>query len=449
MSYLFYNIKKHNYIRFSSVFPDAHEYTPKEMYNKIFISFKIMIAYFLNRIRGRIKTPSISRVNEILILEGTLNQKKSLLPVYKNLDTSIYTLVGPGGFGKYLPWQEINAYSCIYFLTFLFNYWLSTKDEKRIVRSYFDDFFFTIGTIVMAEKLIKRKRTKLVIMANDHSMVFRAFKEATDRCHVPTIYLQHASITYRFPSLQFSYSFLDGMDSYIKYSSKGNMDGEVFLSGSPRFDVISDYKSNKLSNYTLGIALNEFDDEIIVKNVCLFLIKKGYKYIIVRPHPSMEIDIKWYLNHGIKLSDSKKELSFAFLSNISLMISGESGIHLDAALMNVKSICYAFNNDESLKDWYSFQEQGLYPYVETFDSLLHEIERIKANGGSCESDALYYNASHGLPINGHIGDTLADFIVSYLNDSVNQFRRKYDFVEVMPHVWCYSNYCSYFYSHIA
>ena len=449
MSYLFYNIKRHNYIRFSSVFPDAHEYTPKEMYKKIYISFKIMIAYLLNRIRGKIKSPCICKISEILILEGTINQKKSLLPVYNNLDTSTYTLVGPGGYEKYLPWLKINSYSCIYILTFLFNYWLSTKEEKRIIRSYFDDFFYTIGTVVMAEKLVRNNRLRLVIMANDHYYLYRAFKEAADRCHIPTLYLQHASVTYRFPPLQFAYSFLDGMDSFAKYYSIGNMSGEVFLCGSPRFDIISKYSKKQRSHFTIGIALNMLDDESEAKRLCMFLQKSGYADVIVRPHPRMKMDDGWYFAHNIRVSDSKSELSFEFLSKISLMISGESAIHLDAALMNVKSICYAFNCNESIKDWYSFQEQGLYPYVDNFDSLLHEIESIKANGSGSESDALYYNASHGLPVNGHIGALLTDFIVSYLSGDINQFKKKYDFVEVMPHVWCYSNYGGYFYSHIA
>lgn len=409
-----------------------------------------MIAYVLTRILGKGEPSRTYNVNEVLIIEGTLNQKKSLFPVYNNLNRSSYTLLGQEELGEYLPWQGINTYTCIYILTFLFNYWLSTKKEKKIIRSYLDDFLYTIGTTVMAEKLIKRNKVRLLIMANDHSVLFRAFKKAADGCNIPTMYLQHASVTYRFPPLQFSYSFLDGMDSFEKYYTIGNMKGDVFICGAPRFDIISKYSKKQISHFTIGVAINMLDDESEVKRLCLFLQEKGYNDIIIRPHPRMVFDYEWCLAHDIRVSDSKTELSFDFLSNISMMISGESGIHLDAALVNVRSICYNFNNDKSIKDWYSFQKHGMYPYVNNYISLLHELEKKRTNENNNEDIVPFYNASYGLPVNGHVGDLLAEFVNMFLeNDvAVNQFVRKFGFVEVMPHVWCYHNYCNLFLKYI-
>ena len=45
------------------------------------------------------------------------------------------------------------------------------------------------------------------------------------------------------------------------------------------------------------------------------------------------------------------------------------------------------------------------------------------------SKAEFYNASYGKSIDGHIGDTIDDFIKLYMSNSFDAFDKKYNFVK--------------------
>ncbi len=424
MSYLFYNIKKHNYIRFSSKFPETREWSFCEICVFLWLNFKFLIVSIV-KYRGRLRNSFIAKpLSKVVVLSLTENQKKTTDPICRHLDAEQVSVISDN-INEYVSRECVNIYSALYIINFAMTYLFSAKKQKKIIRQNVKEFYNTIGTIRVAEFLLRQNYVKLLVVANDHSMFYRAFIIAAKKYGIDTMYLQHASVTYRFPPLQFSYAFLDGEDALQKYRSAGNIEGDVYLCGSPRFDILKKYRS-RVEGVILGVTINLFDNESKIRDMLLFLKERGYTNIIVRPHPRKNIDFDWYLNRKFCISNSKSELSFEFLSKISLLISGESGIHLDSALVGVKSICYNFSDYKDIEDWYSYHKNGLYPMVNDFESLLCEIQKNSVEEISKEK-IVYYNAAYGLPIEGHVGEMLADFIQMFICGNLSDFDKKYCF----------------------
>jgi hypothetical protein len=358
------------------------------------------------------------------------NNTRTLRPIWERLDANTYTVIEVKDLGLYFPRLWLCYYSLLYSWSLIWTYISASKSEKAIIETYFDYFFSTVAYVKLSVRLMKRSNVKLVVMANDHTMHPRSFLVAARSLNITTIYTQHSSVTERFPSLLFSYSFLDGEESLVKYVNVGNMDSNVYLSGSPRFDEIVKYRKGAKANVeVVGVAFNLLDDEARVKDLCLNLKQKGFSKIIVRPHPRQNVDKKWYIDNDFVFSDSKCESPYEYINGIDLLISGESGIHLDAILMGVPSVCYDMNG-KGLIDWYSYVKNGLMPYVKD-DEELDRVLLSYRNGSlkSMRSKAEFYNASYGKSIDGHIGDTIADFVKLYMSNSIDTFDKKYNFVK--------------------
>ena len=86
----------------------------------------------------------------------------------------------------------------------------STKDDKLLMRQFFEDFMNTYGLYYTIDKILRENpQLKLIVLANDHITSCRCLIELAEKYGIKTLYVQHASITERFPPLHFSYSFLD------------------------------------------------------------------------------------------------------------------------------------------------------------------------------------------------------------------------------------------------
>ena len=153
------------------------------------------------------------------------------------------------------------------------------------------------------------------------------------------------------------------------------------------------------------------------------------KNIILRPHPCQEFKSTWYSEHGISCSDSKVENPFEYLSHVDILISGESGIHLDAAMMGVCSICYSTSGEKPL-DWYSYIKNGLITYAANMEELLALLSNKNADRQKSQQAKLrWYNAAYGTKHEGHIGEMLTDFLRHEQEGDIEGFDKKYGFVE--------------------
>lgn len=385
-----------------------------------------MILIILSKITNAIiKGPYCNKElkSEILFFESSLNCRRALEPVWRNLDNSIYAVMNK----ECLSRITIAFYSLLYIPTFFIIYRKQTSDNRLMMRYFFDNYLFSYGMLKVFDDYFRLHKIKLLVVANDHSTLIRCALHIAKIYDIPTLYLQHCSVTEEFPPLNFTYSFLDGEETLLKYKAVGKLSGRIYLSGNPRFDVLSYVK--KQESDIIGIALNKADNLIKVKHLCEFLIKNK-KSVCVRPHPTIPIHtFDWCKEKNIELSDPYKESSFDFISRIKLLIAGESGIHLDAALMFTPSVYFDMLEVGVTYDWYGYIKNGLIAVAKTQDVLLDVIEKSTNNMKRLQDKVEWYNASTGKAVNGRIGEMIANFIYCYVNDTIDSFDVKYQFVE--------------------
>jgi len=122
--------------------------------------------------------------------------------------------------------------------------------------------------------------------------------------------------------------------------------------------------------------------------------------IIFRPHPSDHINNK-YKNQSIidsiNYSDPLKEETFQFLRNVDAIISGNSSVLLDAAIMNVFPILWRdshtinkYNEKEDPNDKYGFVKNGLAIGCNSIDQINECLKEMINEKPYVRSKAKYY-----------------------------------------------------------
>ena len=347
----------------------------------------------------------------ILFMAPSLNNKKSIGTIRRYFTNDEYEFWG--NLKCDLPKARIYIKSVHYLPLFQKLYNISSDEDKALMRWFYAKFMTTCGFFMVIDEILsKSNAVELIIMANDHNLESRCVIESSERNNIKTLYIQHASITESFPPLSFSYSFLDGMESYKKYNRIGKMKGIIFLTGSPRFDEIYSFKSTT-KIYDIGIALNMLDSCDKAMELCRYLQNHFSTKIIIRPHPRMGnlFNAQLFKKQGLIISDSIQESSFSFLSKIKFLIANESSIHLDSALMGVPSLLYNFS-DSSILDWYYYIKNGL---IKVANSKEDVVAKLKYDNSPSESNIRFYNAAFHTQMEGKVGEFIASFIKAELD----------------------------------
>ena len=389
-------------------------------------NFFIRFFYYL------VKSPfcynrQLRRDNAILIYGESTNNRNTLLPIINELgEEKVIDLYSQK---QYPKWKQYwYAFPHLYELTREMRN--SDPERKSRIKYFFAKFWVMYGCNKAAGELLDYYRPKILVMANDHLHFQRSLMREANKRGITTIYVQHAAVSDRFPPLGFSYSLLDGEDSYNKYKKNEKTSGIIYLCGGIRFDAIKQSKNKKLSHLIVGIAINQVDEEEVIKSACLALnqtkVKDNQIEVILRPHPQMQLSVwkEWCDHNGVSFSNPKEETSFEFLSRISVLVSNESSIHLDAAMCHTPTVIYNMSNGV-FQDVYLFVKNNLAPQAE-------DLEALKAFVLQCgdyifdENAVKYYNCSYGTNYEGHVAKFMADLIDSIPN-KVGSFNKKYHF----------------------
>lgn len=229
-------------------------------------------------------------------------------------------------------------------------------------------FWSHLNTIIKYDAVYESLRISLtkdkpraIIFSNDHNAFCRALLVVAKDLGIKTIYIQHAAVTNRFPPLKFDYNLLEGQDSVEKYQQAGPIQGEVLLVGMLKFDNYYPIINQRTTVSSVGIALNPQDDiNLILQTFEIISAEFSDLNFWVRFHPSL-LAKDYKVSSRFLVSNPQEENSFDFLSRIDLLFSGNSSIHLEATLMNVKS--YQFSTKEEI-DYYGFLKKGLIDRVE-------------------------------------------------------------------------------------
>lgn len=366
-----------------------------------------------------------SNYKGIVFFGVSINNQRSLDPIVEHL-----------GEGEYLYLKnhktDVNkrrAYwlSLPYLPALLKTYRKADAATKPLIKKYFTRLWSTYGFYQIAKEYLEQYQVKVLVVSSDQGEFHRCLLLRAKELGIKSIYVQHASVAKGFPKLIASYSFLDGQESLEKYLFAGQPEGEVVLSGGVRFDpIFQKYKPKAIEKVsTIGIAINMLDDFEIVKSLCDKLLKHYY-HLVMRPHPRYGLlNTEWLSENGISYSNPKVESSFDFISKIDLMISNESSIHLDAAMMRCPTIVYNFSPNPVL-DHYSYIKTGLVTLAEDGQQLLKMIEHPSDLLPKTEK-LQYFNASIGTAFESSIGLAIVEFIHHILDDDIASFNRSYGF----------------------
>lgn len=366
----------------------------KEYYRDI-KSFKNWVNYFFSVFRLIEKSKKNKDFPkmlpcDLLIISGTINNQRAVQNIkQKGPNVSFYEITNVDDYSIIKRYQ----YSFIFLFILFFYFLITTRQNRLRINKNFEWFFLVPGYLYITKKIIKGYNPKVILLSNDHMPFNRCMMYWAKRKKIKLIYVQHASVSQYFPPLDFDFSFLDGEESYQKYSIKS--DGfvkNVIIGGAARFDL-----SKKINNISkkqaIGIALNSLDDITVVSLFITNLKQKLPNYqFIVRPHPRMNLSIDSFPDN-IDISDSKKEKPHTFFNRIDVLVACDSSIHFDAVSLGVPSYYYNFNQSNDILDYYSYIKNGLIKKIDKISEFAKEITENKLY--ICNNHILgYYNASY-------------------------------------------------------
>ncbi|MCR5013663.1 MAG: hypothetical protein K6A28_02690 [Bacteroidales bacterium] len=411
-----------NVVDINSIIFISNEKQPS-LFKQLCIFFAQLLYYtFFHRFKYK-SLPS--QYQGIVFFGVSINNQRSLDPIVDHLGKDEYLYLR----NHKTDVHKRRAYwlALPYLPNLIKTYRAADAKTKPFIKKYFTRLWSTYGYYQLAKEYLERYQIKVLVLSSDQGEFHRCLLLNAKQTGTKTIYVQHASVAKGFPKLIASYSFLDGRESLEKYLYAGQPEGEVYLSGGVRFDPVFRRHEPKKREQThrIGIAINMLDDFAQVKNLCGLLLQKGFQ-LILRPHPRYgAVDTQWLHENGIGFSDPKEESSFDFISRIDLMVSNESSIHLDAALMRCPSIVYNFSNNPVL-DYYSYIKSGLTRLANDGGQLVEMACSPQSLAPSTEA-LQYFNASTGTPLESTLGETLARFVRMLSHGNADAFDETYGF----------------------
>lgn len=372
------------------------DYIPREEkpYSGIILRIcAFLYKMFFSSIRFIFNRVNIKK-NKIAVFAWTKNQNDALLPLIEKL--SGYSYIGLNNFGDCsFPIWKAYIYSIVHFPHVFKEYIRSKEFLRRSFLSFFDKYWLTYGYYKIARTILRKINPVVFISSNDHHPNNRIFYKAAKDQNIATIYIQHASVTENFPQLSFNYAFLDGEDAARKYDSiNENSNVKVYLCGFSKFDKYYPFINNSKEISRIGICSSILDSiEIAEEIICN--IRDDYD-VVLRPHPGdlrMEEWRKLSSKYHVEFSDSRCADSFEFLRNVDCIIASESGIHLEAAMMNVYPIGFDMLAKKNLFDFYGFLKNGLLTeYCKTVKNLRELLAKLKNGKPNIRRRAKKYNA---------------------------------------------------------
>ena len=313
--------------------------------------------------------------NSDLIFANSKNEEIALKYI-KNISQSSYFAGYNQSFKNDFPYLKIYLLS-ILFIPVVFIRYLFCK-STYLNKSYkyaFDGFCIAYSCQIVLPLWLNEIKPKRIFFSNHLSVFNRCLIKIAFERKIETIFIQHASINLNYPPLDyFKIIFLEGLDAYLKYKNSGTINSDIYLVGMSKFDEYLEYINEREFIKSIAVCTNGIDSFGKVEELLKLLIQFMDIKIYLRPHPSDRRYIKWKNlaeRYNVCFSDVHNQISFDFLKNVDLLISGDSNIHLEATLLNIYSMYFDTNN--SNLDWYSFRKNNLITYHSETDKLYQEL----------------------------------------------------------------------------
>ena len=294
---------------------------------------------------------------------------------------------------------------------------------KRAIR-FFDLIYVATGYYELSVRYLRKYRPQAIIFANDHNTDARALLLAAKAAGVPTIYIQHASVSNSFPPLAFDLSLLEGQDSLDKYQVCGPISGEVQFIGMPKADLFLKNKNQQPIINNIGVCANIIDELVAIAQLVTRLTQEfPNKIIAFRPHPSDTRNFSFISTIGpsIIFSDARQEPAFEFLTKQDALIAADSSIHLEAVMLNVLSIYYRLEKSNFISDYYGYVQHGLVEKASDLVEVVSILKKYEKQKPNVSERARYYNAVIGTDYEGRSHELALKSIRSFLLKSSKNY----------------------------
>lgn len=332
--------------------------------------------------------------NKKWLVVGTRNQEVSL----DFLEDHGFCMVAANFYRTKRPSGRISWYAlpkivyCFRYAGFLAS--VAVQDFRHFSR-VFQELFHGVGVYENQLKALRKYRPEVIVISNDTVPWFRALTLAARELGIPTVYLQHAPVGKDFPPLIVDLALLEGQDALDKYTiGKRSPAGRVEVVGMARYEPFAGMVQESTSVTKVGIAVSLADDLGVVEGVVNDLRAIPELVVTVRQHPRDKRSFSLEYSASLLRSDASHTPALAFLAEQDAIIAGETGIHLEAALLNIPSIYYHFSEKgEPPVDSYGFLAQGLMPAVDAPQALVATLTKWRSKRPEVKSKAAYYVAN--------------------------------------------------------
>lgn len=388
--------------------------TSRQIPRHVLICFILFFWLTLRSFWVEMRSPKRKKIEEsVFLFASSTNQKNSLLPLLEYTEKNwqwVDVSHLPTTASNYFPLFLAHILALPFLPFVLSRYWSSHGYKRRSFSFAFDTYWLTYGYYIAAHIWLRKWRPKAILVANDHLMPFRTVCQVASELDIPTLYLQHAPVTSSFPALRFDYAFLNGTDALAEYEQCGFSQTKVFLTGSPKFDKYANLANRSETIHSIGICLNGLDPTERIEELVTRLINQLPDLnFVLRPHPRDTRMDKWKTlanEFNIVLSDANTQLSYEFMQDVDAIIAGDSGIIVEAILMNVYPIYYDYALEK--RDNYGYIKKDVVVYHASTQDVVDFIQKNNETKPNMTQNAQRYCASIGTQLHGKVGQYIVD-----------------------------------------
>ncbi len=409
-------------------FTDTFAHLPKSTLdpispNNILLRLLRVLLYTGGRLLGNLFLPvqqAEDITGKVWLYVVSRNNYDSLVFLKEKLPEAVFVAGQNKEIGAYNP--RVNRLSArfklLYYYQFLPVWWGLYRLKGPRAFRFFDLIYQAIGYYEISVAALKKYRPCCIVFANDHNTDPRALLLAAQDLNIPTVYIQHASVSTSFPPLIFDLNLLEGQDSLDKYQQCGPISGQVKLIGMPKADKYVQQRNHRSTVTRLGICCNTIDAYTGIREAAMYLAQQFPDLTITfRAHPSDTRNFDFVRTAGSNLlvSDARTEPVFDFLLRQDALIAADSSVHLEATLLNIFSIYYRFGENNFRPDYYGYVQHGLIEQAPTLTDLNNILKALQAHKPEVYQRVRYYNAVVGTEYEGRSHELALTYLQEFLS----------------------------------
>ena len=263
-------------------------------------------------------------------------------------------------------------------------------------RPWLSDVIFYILVSRWAAVRFKNIPPRTIIFSSDHCCFDRGIADTAGKLGHRTVYVQHAPVSHIFPPLSAHYSLLDGVHALDIYEKIEGSRGAAIICGR-QYDIVA-IRHRRHDSRSALICTSTVDSLEAWRPVIATVQAAGY-HVALRTHPADRQKKAWRklaAHMSLTWLDTRNVSVQEALAKNTLVLAGQSGVLLEAALSGAKAILIQFPDDteRGLYDYYGLSRQGLAALVhpaemKSFMEQLNDETEVSSLAGAIHYDAAY------------------------------------------------------------